>query len=335
MSGPRTARVVTLTANPSLDRTLDLPGPLDRGAVVRLTGTSTEPGGKGVNVARAIAAAGEDVVSVLPAADHDPIVHALQELALPLRTVPVDDLVRTNYTVTEPDGTTTKLNEPGSPLTAEVRAALAGVLHEHASAAGWVVLSGSLPPGTPVDWYAELVAGLRDTGARVAVDTSGEPLRALLAAGPAGAPDLLKPNVEELAELTGIPLAELVDPVAVLPAVATLHERGVAEVLLTLGADGALLSTADGVWSASPPPVTVRSTVGAGDCSLAGYVLADLAGADPAERLRTAVAYGAASASLPGSAVPTPAQVDGRAVRVTAGVPGTSPTVPAAGRDAR
>ena len=336
MSGPRTARVVTLTANPSLDRTLDLPGPLDRGAVVRLNGTSTEPGGKGVNVARAIAAAGEDVVSVLPAADHDPIVHALAEIALPLRTVPVVDLVRTNYTVTEPDGTTTKLNEPGSPLTVEVRAALADALHEHASAAGWVVLSGSLPPGTPVDWYAELVAGLRDTGARLAVDTSGEPLRALLSGGPGGAPDLLKPNAEELAELTGLPADDLTDPAAVLAALRTVHEQGVAEILLTLGGDGALLSTADGgVWSASPPPIAVRSTVGAGDCSLAGYVLADLAGADPAERLRTAVAYGAASASLPGSAVPTPAQVDGRAVRVTAGVPGTSPTVPAAGRDTR
>ena len=97
-------------------------------------------------------------------------------------------------------------------------------------------------------------------------------------------------------------------------------------MLLTLGADGALLSTADGgLWSALPPRITVRSTVGAGDCSLAGYLLADLAGAPPAERLRTAVAYGAASASLPGSAVPTPAQVDGSAVRVTAGCP-TAPT---------
>ena len=119
----------------------------------------------------------------------------------------------------------------------------------------------------------------------------------------------------------------------------TLHERGVPEVLLTLGGDGALLSTARrrAVWSARPPQITVRSTVGAGDCSLAGYLLADLAGASPAERLRTAVAYGAASASLPGSAVPTPAQVDVAAVRVTAGydLPGTPDPVPAAGRDAR
>ena len=89
------------------------------------------------------------------------------------------------------------------------------------------------------------------------------------------------------------------------------------------------------MWSAQPPQITVRSTVGAGDCSLAGYLLADLAGAPPAERLRTAVAYGAASASLPGSAVPTPAQVDVAAVRVTAGSTRHRLPVPAAGRDAR
>ncbi|MGY1801729.1 1-phosphofructokinase family hexose kinase [Blastococcus sp. SYSU D00922] len=334
MSG---ARVVTLTANPSLDRTLDLPGPLTEGGITRLSGSSTEPGGKGVNVARAIAAAGGDVVSVLPAAASDPIVAALRALGLELATVPVQAPVRTNYTLVDPAGTTTKLNEPGAALTGTTRAALAGVLHGHAAAAQWVVLSGSLPPETPAGWYADLVRSLRDTGARIAVDTSEGPLLALMAAGPDAAPDLLKPNAEELAQLAGSSEAELLgDPAAMLAAVRSLHERGVGEVLLTLGGDGAVLSTADGgLWSAQPPVIAVRSTVGAGDSSLAGHLLASLAGAPPAERLRNAVAYGAASASLPGSAVPTPAQVDGSAVRVTAGIPGSStpPPVPAAGRD--
>ncbi|WP_233495761.1 1-phosphofructokinase family hexose kinase [Geodermatophilus sp. TF02-6] len=343
-------RVVTLTANPSLDRTLSLPGPLVRGSVVRLAPSSTEPGGKGVNVARAVAAAGEEVVTVLPAADDDPIVGALQRLRLPMATVAVPTAVRTNYTVAEPDGTTTKLNEPGAPLDVRTRAALADVLHRYAEGARWVVLSGSLPPDTPVDWYAELVRSLRDTGARIAVDTSEAPLVALMSAGPDAAPDVLKPNSEELAQLSGVPEAHLTtDRAAALAAVATLHERGVAEVLLTLGGDGALLSSAEGVWSAVPPRIVVRSTVGAGDCSLAGLLLADLAGAAPAERLRTAVAYGAASASLPGSAVPIPDQVDGAAVEVTTvrtiAASGTGPTsttpapsttpVPAAGRDVR
>jgi 1-phosphofructokinase len=333
-------RVVTLTANPSLDRTLDLPGPLERGAVTRLGVSHTEPGGKGVNVSRAIAAAGAHVVSVLPAADGDPIVRALQQLGLPLATVPIRAPVRTNYTLTEPDGTTTKLNEPGAQLDPTTLAALEAAVHEHAVGARWVVLSGSLPPGAPPDWYATLVRSLRSTGARIAVDTSEAPLLALLAAGPECAPDLLKPNTEELAQLADLPEEAVAgDPKVALAAVASLHERGVAEVLLTLGGDGAMLSTADGgLWSARPPQITVRSTVGAGDSSLAGYVLADLAGLDPAGRLRAAVAYGAASASLPGSAVPTPVQADPTAVTVVAGLPAhpaPAEAVPAAGADAR
>ncbi len=338
MTHPQGGRVVTLTANPSLDRTLDLPSPLVTGGIVRLGGSATEPGGKGVNVARAIAAAGGDVVCVLPAAASDPIVTALRALGLEIATVPVQSPVRTNYTLVDPLGTTTKLNEPGAALSDATRSALSGVLHGHAAAAQWVVLSGSLPPSTPLDWYAQLVTSLRDTGARVAVDTSEAPLLALMAAGPDAAPHLLKPNAEELAQLAGVSEEEVLrDPAATLAAVRTLHDRGVSEVLLTLGGDGALLSRADGeVWTAQPPQIVVRSTVGAGDCSLAGYLLADLAGAPPAERLRTAVAYGAASASLPGSAVPTPAQVDVAAVRVTAGTPGSiSAPVPAAGRDSR
>ncbi|WP_138760353.1 1-phosphofructokinase family hexose kinase [Modestobacter altitudinis] len=333
-------RVVTLTANPSLDRTLDLPGSLERGAVARLGGSSTEPGGKGVNVARAIAAAGADVVSVLPAADDDPLVKALHALGLRLSSVPVQTPVRTNYTLTEPDGTTTKLNEPGARLDPATLTALEAAVREQALGARWVVLSGSLPPGAPLDWYATLVRSLRGTGARIAVDTSEAPLLALLAAGPDAAPDLLKPNTEELAQLAGVPEQTVgADPDAALSAVATLHERGVAEVLLTLGGDGAVLSTADGgLWSARPPRTTVRSTVGAGDSSLAGYVLADLAGLDPAGRLRNAVAYGSASAALPGSAVPTPDQADPAGVTVSAGLP-TSPApaeaAPAAGADAR
>jgi 1-phosphofructokinase len=302
--------VVTLTANPSLDRTLELPGPLARGTLTRLGAARTEPGGKGVNVARALAAAGTDVLAVLPAAAGDPLLTALHALGLPVASVPTAAPVRTNHTITEPDGTTTKLNEPGARLDAATLAALQHALLTAAASARWVVLSGSLPPGVPVDWYASLVRLLRGTGARIAVDTSEAPLLALLAAGPPAAPDLLTPNTAELAQLAGLTEAALLaDPDAVRTTTAWLHERGVGEVLLTRGEDGAVLSTdGGGLWSARPHAVAVRSTVGAGDSSLAGYLLADLAGATPPARLRSAVAHGTAAAALPGSAVPTPAQ---------------------------
>ncbi len=93
--------------------------------------------------------------------------------------------------------------------------------------------------------------------------------------------------------------------------------RGVGGVLATLGAAGAVLVDGNGAWMATPPPITPRSTVGAGDSSLAGYLRADVGGADAPGRLRMAVAYGSAAASLPGSALPAPAQIDLDAVRVS------------------
>jgi 1-phosphofructokinase len=315
--------IVTLTANPSLDRTVTLPGDLVRGAVHRVRTVHIEPGGKGVNVARAVALAGRPTLAVLPARADDPILAGLDTLAVPYRAVPVPVFARTNLTVTEPDGTTTKINEPGGPLgDAEVEG-LVDALLAAAEGADWVALCGSVPPGVPSDIYARLVVRLHERGHRVAVDTSDAPLQALAAALPASGPDLVKPNAEELAQLTGA------DPVALeraaargelAPAVAAarrLVDGGVGTVLATLGASGALLVTSAGAWSASPPPTVPRSTVGAGDSSLAGYLLAAAEGLDEADRLRRAVAYGSAAAALPGTTLPRPDQTDPGGVTVT------------------
>lgn len=302
--------IVTLTANPSLDRTVALPGPLQRGRVQRATSVIREPAGKGVNVARVVLAAGRSAVAVLPGSPHDPMLVALRELDVPHRTVPMPGQVRVNLTLSEPDGTTTKVNDPGPHLPDHVLSALGDLLVEQAAGARWVVLSGSLPPGTPSTWYAHLVARLRSTGARVAVDTSGAPLLATLDPAVAHLPQLVKPNAEELAELAGTPGADLEHDVEAAIAAATrLVARGVGAVLATLGAAGALLVTAEGAWRAAPPRIRPRSTVGAGDSALAGYLLAELTGAAPAERLRSAAAHGAAAVSLPGSALPAPADL--------------------------
>lgn len=314
--------IVTLTANPSLDRTSSLSEPLARGGVNRIVATTVDPGGKGINVARVVHAAGHPVRGVLPAGNPDPIVAELDRLRLPYRTVPLAEPVRANLTVTETDGTTTKLNEPGPTLDPAAVEHLAHLLVIESEHADWVVLAGSLPPGVPTDWYADLVRALRPWGCRIAVDTSDAPLLALAARFPGSAPDLLKPNAEELAQLTGADPDELEqaaasgDPTACVEAARTLVSRGVGAVLATLGGAGAVLVTAEGAWAATPPAVTVRSTVGAGDSSVAGYLLADTRGAGPAERLRTAVAYGSAAASLSGTGLPRPDQLDLDAVTI-------------------
>ena len=327
--------ITTLTPNPSLDRTVTLPGPLLRGAVNRLASVTVEPGGKGVNVARVLAASGQPVTTVLPAATHDPLLAAIAALGLPGLTalpVPVAGAARVNTAVTEPDGTTTKLNEPGAGLSAEEVDAVEHALLEALASAPptatdehhWAVLSGSLPPGAPVDWYVRLVGPLRPLGVRIAVDTSDAPLAALAAALPGSAPDLIKPNGEELAQLAGVGATDLeegamagdLEPVAA--AARVLVDLGIGAVMATLGAAGAVLVTPDGAWHATAPRVPVVSTVGAGDSSVAGYVLADVRGGDESRRLSTAMAYGSAAASLPGTTLPTPADLPSLASVVTA-----------------
>jgi 1-phosphofructokinase len=310
--------IVTLTANPSLDRTLGLDHSLVPGGVHRAVGCTDEPGGKGVNVSRAVGAAGHPTVAVLPARAEDPVLAQMRLLDLAHHAVHVDDLVRVNLTVTDPDGTTTKLNLPGSPLTASAAAELTDVLLKEAADARWAVLSGSLPPGVSPQWYAELTEALHAQRCRVAVDTSGEPLRSAVSGATGSRPDLLKPNAEELAEVLGLDHDDVADPQQAAQHARRLLGDGCAAVLVTLGADGAVLVTDEGTWHAAPPPTTPKSTVGAGDCALAGYLLADLDGAAAPDRLRRAVAYGSAAAGLPGSAVPEPADVRPETVTVTA-----------------
>lgn len=323
--------IITVTPNPSIDRTITLPGELVRGGVNRVTSVSTEPGGKGVNVARALTLAGLDVVAVLPAGHHDPILGGLRSQGVEFDAVPVAVSVRTNLTVTEPDGTTTKINEPGDGLDQAEAEALAWAVMQRARAGHWVVLSGSLPPGLPDHWYSDMTAALKAHGCKVAVDTSDAPLAALTAGLDRAAPELIKPNAEELAGLSGVSAESLEAAVSrgdagpVVRAAGRLVDRGVGAVLATLGAAGALLVNADGAWLATPPPITPRSTVGAGDSSLAGYVRADVEGADAPGRLQMSVAYGSGAAALPGSAMPVPAQLDLDNVTVTSVIADSQP----------
>jgi 1-phosphofructokinase len=323
--------IVTLTANPSLDRTIELPGALARGDVQRAVAAHQEPGGKGVNVSRALTVSAVPTVAVLPGDPEDAVLAGLRAAQVPYRNLPIGRPLRSNITLTEPDGTTTKLNEPGPTLDELQQDQLIGLLLEACGdrnrPAEWVVLAGSLPPGVPVDFYARVTRCLRgEFGAaapKVAVDSSGAPLEAAVAGGRDAAPDLIKPNAEELAELAGYAdfadwRAFEADPLLAVRAARALLDGGVGAVLATLGAKGAVLVTAEGQWRAVHAPVTARSTVGAGDSSLAGYLLAHSAGGEPEACLRQAVAHGAAAASLPGSTMPTLQQTTPAAVTVTA-----------------
>lgn len=316
--------IVTFTPNPSVDRTATLGSPPERGGVNRILSQRDDPGGKGINVSRALHLADVDTLAVLPAPADHPLLGMLEAAGVRHHAVPVAARVRTNITLAERDGTTTKLNEPGTHLDEAATAHLVTDLVRAAEGADWVVLCGSLPPGPRDDWYADLVVALRATGARIAVDTSDAPLVALADRFGDACPDLIKPNAFELAQLTGVDGAVLEscaaagDYAPTVGAARTLLGRGLQAVLATLGASGAVLVTSEGAWAATSPTITPLSTVGAGDSSLAGYLLAEVAGHSPDSCLRTAVAYGAAATALPGTTVPRPDQTDPDAAGITA-----------------
>lgn len=289
--------IVTLTPNPSLDRTLQV-DELRRGEVVRASSVRVDPGGKGINVALALTTTGHPARAVVPLGGGEgaQLGAAIEDTGIELVRVPITATVRTNITLAEPDGTITKINDPGPELTVHEAAALTRSTVEAINGATWVAGCGSLPPGAPTSLYAELVTRAHTVGARVAIDASGAALATAVDAGP----DLIKPNVHELAELTGRSLTRIGD---VVDAARQLHLQGIATVVVSLGGDGAILVDADGAWQATTLPVTVRSTVGAGDALVAGLLAADGTGPNA---LRSGVAYGTAAAQLPGTQFPTP-----------------------------
>jgi len=296
--------IVTLTLNPSLDRTVEVPS-LQRGAVNRASSVRLDPGGKGVNVARALLANGVPARAVLPVggAVGRELVERLEVEGVAMTAVPVGATTRSNLTLSEPDGTVTKINEGGDPLAEAEVDVLADTVMELAGPDAWVVVSSSLPTGSDDHVYARLTERFSAAGLAVAVDTSGPALAHAVAARPA----LVKPNREELAEATGRPVRSIAEAVA---AAESLREAGAAAVLASLGPDGAVLAEQGGVWLAECPVGVRRSTVGAGDCLLAGFLAA---GASGPKALTTAVCWAAAAVELPGSAIPTPDEIALRA----------------------
>ncbi len=287
--------IVTVTLNPAIDRTVSVSN-LNFGAVNRAELVGERAGGKGVNVAAALAENGHRVVAMgfLGQDNEEVFTRFFAERRVHDGFMRLPGATRIGIKIVDDArGETTDLNFPG--LTP--RFAHLGQLESRLELldAGWCVLAGSLPPGVPAEFYAETTRRFKARGVRVVIDTSGEALRAAVGAGP----DVIKPNVHELAELVG---RELPDEAAVVAAASELVAGGVGLVVVSRGADGAVFVSADEVVVARPPAIAVRSTVGAGDAMVAGIVAARLRGLTLVEtaRLATAFSLQALSRGAPG-----------------------------------
>ena len=264
--------VVTVTANPALDQTVWVPG-FRAGEVNRVVREETSPGGKGVNVAAFLASFGLATAATgfLGRANAGLFEEFLDARGISHCFVPVAGVTRTGIKIVDDAGVTTDINFPGFGVTEGDLLALERIVTGLAAVSRWVVLSGSLPRDAPLSTYRRLVEAVHAAGGLVALDTSGPALREALPAGP----DLVKPNRAELEELGG---QALPDRVALREAADGLAAYGIGTTVISLGAEGALFLRDGEAVFATPPPVRVASTVGAGDAMVAGTVLGTLRG---------------------------------------------------------
>jgi tagatose 6-phosphate kinase len=283
--------ILTVTLNPALDLTYRV-GQLVRGTGHRVREVVQRPGGKGVNVARVVATFGESVVATgLAGGPTGEILRgALPGYGVTDAFVVIDGETRRTVVVAAPTEST-GLWEPGPQVTdAEWRGFLARY-RALLSTVDVAVLSGSLPPGVPVDAYALLVQEARTAGVDVIVDADGPALRAVLTAGP----DVVKPNAHELSYLCGRPVTE---PAGAAAIAGRMRAEGAGAVVATLGAAGIVADTPDGRFRAVPQPVDGNPT-GAGDACTAALAIGLLQGRPWVEMVRDAAAMSAAAVAAP------------------------------------
>lgn len=290
------SRIVTLTLSPVIDKSTTVPA-LAPEKKLRCAPPLFEPGGGGINIARAIKQLGGDALAIYPSGGHtgEFLQRLLGEQGIRSRVIPVAAPTRENLIVVEAvTNNQYRFGMPGAALTAaELEACIEAV--EDVAAMEYLVASGSLPPGVPDDVFARLAAIARKKGARFIADTSGEPLRAAAREGVF----LLKPNIAELSSLVGREEIHLekVDDVAR----ELIAQGGCQLVAVSMGPAGAVLVNSDDVYLVTPPPVRKRSTVGAGDSMVAGLVLALSEGKSLSEVLCFGVAAGTAATMNPGT----------------------------------
>lgn len=294
--------IYTLTLNPAVDRELSVPA-IVFGEVLRATAHRVDCGGKGFNVSRALRAlgTGSTALGFVGGFAGQLIAAGLGQLGIAIDFVQIAGETRSNVTVRDGEHHL-KVNEAGPEITAAEQTLLVDKIRALARPGDWWVLSGSLPPGASPEVYADVIRIVQSAGAHVLLDTSG----AALAHGCAAAPLFAKPNAAEAAELTGQRVDSVEDA---LRAAHHIHGLGVSRVVISLGAQGAVLSDGQSSWIAHPPRIVEKNPVGAGDSMVAGLVWA-LAQAMPLPHaLRWAVASGAAAASLDGTAFGSRADV--------------------------
>jgi 6-phosphofructokinase 2 len=303
--------IVTLTMNPALDVSTDTDHVVP-GEKLRCGPTVYDPGGGGVNVSRVLHRLHTPTRAVFVAGGltGDFYTQLIEAEQVPSARILIDGETRESFTVTE--GATGKQYRfvlAGPSVDQSTVARVVAHLDDTLAPGDWLVQSGSLPPGVDENLYGRLADRFSSRGVKVVVDTAPPWLAPALASGVF----LVKPSRHELEEYVGHPLPSRDDQIYA--ATRLLRDRGLTYVALSLGSEGALLVSEDGVWHAVAPRVDAVSAVGAGDSFLAGLLSALHRGDSPGEALAYGVAAGSATAMSPATTLCTGEAID--AVRQT------------------
>lgn len=297
------ANILTLTLNPALDLTVRL-ACLEPGAVNRSETLLTHAAGKGVNVAQVLADLGHHVSvgGFLGAQNPQAFEALIASRGFGDAFIRVPGETRSNIKIAEQDGRVTDINAPGPLVSEQAQEQLLKLITVIGPEFDAVVVAGSLPRGVSPQWFQGLLETLKDLGLKVALDTSGQALRAGLKA----APWLIKPNTEELAEALDCPTQTVAQQAL---AAERLHAQGVEHVVVSHGADGVNWFSRSAALHGTPPKVSVASTVGAGDSLLAGMLHGLLSGEAPEQTLRRATAIAAMAVTQIGFGISDDAQL--------------------------
>jgi 1-phosphofructokinase family hexose kinase len=296
--------IVTLTVNPAIDRTITVDRLVfeDRAYI---TSSRESAGGRGINAASVIHCFGGETMAIVPAGGESGthFEDLVKVSGFQLVVVPVRSGVRHNLIITDKQGLTIKLNEPGPPLDKPELARLEKEIRARLRRATWLLLCGSLPPGVPARFYADLIALARTRGVKTLLDADG----AALEVGIGAKPTVVKPNQQEAERLLK---TALLTRTHFVHAVERMQKMGAETVILSLGTQGAVGAYDKQMVEVIPPRVDAIAPIGAGDALAAAFAWSMERNHDFRDALRWGVAAGTASAHLPGMRFANRAQTE-------------------------
>jgi 1-phosphofructokinase family hexose kinase len=291
--------IVTLTINPAIDRTITVDRLVfeDRGYILDRTEAA---GGRGVNASQVIHGFGGKTMALLTSGGETgaKMEKSLARMGFPYEVVRVRQEGRTNFTISDQQGLTVKLNEIGAPLEPHEISEIRELTAAHLPKSGWLMICGSMPPGVPLHFFCEVIEMAKSRGVKTLLDSDGDPLVHALECKPS----MITPNQHEAERLLG---RALLTRNQFLDAVQRIQSMGPEAVVLSLGARGAIGASPEGTFEVLPPRIDALCPIGAGDALAAALVWSLEKKKSFQDALRWAVAAGTAKAALPGMTFPS------------------------------